>query len=132
MMRSRRSESSEILDHQQGARRVGVQVVARPSRYHREVRLRFRVVTRYQRALNANATAGAEYPSQDFADLIDDRRVPAALRVHGEELSLDQLEAVVGAEDAGFDRTVVPLAGPAIGGLGGRVGHRRSWRVTAS
>ena len=38
--------------------------------------------------------------------------VPAALRRHGNEPPLDQLDAVVGTENAGCDRAVVGLAGP--------------------
>jgi len=87
-------------------------VVARATRgaRHRDVRLGLRVVRGCERAVRANLVGFIERADQALRQPRRHRRVPTALRAHGDQPPAQQLDAIVLVEHAALDELVVRAA----------------------
>ena len=61
--------------------------------------------------LHADCVIGAESSAESLGAQVDRARVRGTFRAHGDDLSADELDVFVFAEDARTDHVVVVLAG---------------------
>ena len=106
------------FDDQSRTGGVGVAIVAGVAFDHGDVGLGLGAVVEGQRQLRAHVVAGAEHAPQGILDKAHRRRMPATLRSHREECSIDQLDPCLRSEHAGRDGAVVLDAAPVTGWKG--------------
>jgi hypothetical protein len=116
------------LDHQVGRRRVAIDVVARRPWHHGEIGLGLRRLADGEGVLDSNRVRSPEAPAQRVESQVHRRGVPTLLRAHLDDLPLEELDPIAGAEDAGRHEPLVVGASPHArpGSKGSRHGRQDS------
>lgn len=100
------------LDDQHWSGRVSAQVIPRRAWHDAHVGFWFRPIAQGHRELRADKPAGAERYSERLADQSHGSDMRCALRFFHQEMALDQLEPLVGPEEALIDEPLVLAAAP--------------------
>jgi hypothetical protein len=116
------------LDQQVGRRRVAIDVVAWCPRHHGEIGLGLRGLADGEGVLDANRVGGPETPAQRVERQVHRCGVPTLLRAHLDDLPLEELDPIAGAEDACRHEPLVVGASPRArpGSEGSRHGRQDS------
>src|SRR5437899_2115348 len=101
------------LDHQRGAGGMRVAVVARRATDHADVRLRLRPGIERDRSLSAHVPPRPESHPQGVLDEADGGHMGTALGLLHQHEAVEQLEPLVGAEEAALDELFVLPPTPA-------------------